>query len=67
MQDPEGTDRVVRTKTRLEEALVRHVQEHDERVWHRSGSVFVVSIIIIISIPRASPAGLKLVLSRFYC
>ena len=32
MQDPEGTDRVVSPKTRLDEALSSYVQEHEERV-----------------------------------
>ena len=31
MQDPEGADRVVRTKTRINDALARHIEEHDER------------------------------------
>ena len=31
MQDPVGADRVVRTKTRRDEAFERHVEEHDER------------------------------------
>ena len=31
MQDPVGADRVVRTKTRHDEAFARHVEEHDER------------------------------------
>ena len=31
MQDPEGADRVVRTKIRINEALARHIEEHDER------------------------------------
>ena len=29
MQDPEGSDRVAGTKVRLDEALARHVEEHD--------------------------------------
>ena len=32
MQDPVGADRVVRTKTRHDEAFARHPEEHDERV-----------------------------------
>ena len=35
MQDPEGADRVVRTKTRITEALARHIEEHDD---HHKGS-----------------------------
>ena len=31
MQDPEGADRVVRTKTRISHVLARHIEEHDER------------------------------------
>ena len=31
MQDPEGADGVVRTKTRMNDALARHIEEHDER------------------------------------
>ena len=31
MQDPEGADRVARTKNRINEALARHLEEHDER------------------------------------
>ena len=31
MQDPEGSDRVARTKVRLDEATARHVEEDDER------------------------------------
>ena len=31
MRDPEGADRVVRTKTRINDALARHIEEHDER------------------------------------
>ena len=31
MSDPEGADRVARTKIRIDEALARHVEEHDER------------------------------------
>ena len=31
MQDPVEADRVVRTKTRHDEAFARHVEEHDER------------------------------------
>ena len=31
MQDPVGADRVVRTKTRHDEAFTRHVEEHKER------------------------------------
>ena len=31
MQDLEGADRVVRTKTRINDALARHIEEHDER------------------------------------
>ena len=31
MQDPEGVDRVVKTKTRTNDALARHIEEHDER------------------------------------
>ena len=31
MQYPEGADRVARTKTRMNEALARHLEEHDER------------------------------------
>ena len=30
MQDPVGADRVVRTKSRHDEAFARHVEEHDE-------------------------------------
>ena len=31
MQDPVGADRVVRHKTRHDEAFAKHVEEHDER------------------------------------
>ena len=31
MQDPERADRVVRTKTRINDALAKHIEEHDER------------------------------------
>ena len=31
MQDPEGADRVVRTETRINDALAVHIEEHDER------------------------------------
>ena len=31
MQDLSGADRVVRMKTRINEALARHIEEHDER------------------------------------
>ena len=31
MQDPEGTDRVAKTNIRIDVALARHIEEHDER------------------------------------
>ena len=31
MQDPEGADRVATRKSRIDEALARHIEEHDER------------------------------------
>ena len=38
MQDPEGPDLVARTKTRIDEPLARHMEEHDERARQESGT-----------------------------